>query len=147
MKTILILILSYLFLSISNIGFAQTNIDLPIFELENINNDTIRAYDISEVDELPQYVGGFKQMWDFVDKNLQIPKSMGKICVEGKVYIGFIVEKDGTLTNIRVIKSVFEVLDNEALRVVKLMPKWIPAKIKGNSVRTQFYIIPIDWKY
>lgn len=145
MKTI-ILIFGFLII-ISNIGFAQTNIDLPIFELENATIDTVRTFDISEVDELPQYVGGFKQMWDFLYKNLQIPKSMGKICVEGKVYIGFIVEKDGTLTNIRVIKSIFEVLDNEALRVVKLMPKWIPAKIKGNPVRTQFYIIPIEWKH
>ncbi len=142
-----IILIFGLLLSISNNGFAQTNVDLPVFELENATIDTVRAYDISEVDELPQYVGGFKQMWDFVDKNLQIPNSMGKICVEGKVYIGFIVEKDGTLTNIRIIKSIFEVLDNEALRVVKLMPKWIPSKIKGNPVRTQFYIIPIEWKH
>ena len=65
--------------------------------------------------------------------------------IEGTVYIAFIVEKDGSITNAKVIKGIGKPCDMEALRVIRAMPKWIPGTQKGNPVRVQFNM-PIKFK-
>ena len=70
------------------------------------------------------------------------PKSMGKVCVQGKIIISFIVKKDGSLIDFKVEKSLHPDLDNEALRVMKIMPKWIPGSISHDKVT-----IPISIKF
>ena len=84
-------------------------------------------------------------MQDFIKKNLQYPKECVEKRLQGRVIIAVVVERNGTLTNIRVVKSVNPALDKEALRIVNLMPKWIPGRQCDKTVRVK-YIIPITFQ-
>jgi TonB family protein len=74
----------------------------------------------------PVYQGGDEALIKFIQDNLVYPKKAKKQKIGGEVWVGFVVEKDGSLTNLTINKSVHHLLDKEALRIVKLMPKWIP---------------------
>ena len=93
-------------------------------------------------EEDPEFPGGVKAALQFIRENLQYPNTGAD--VEGSVIISFIVEKDGSLTNLEVHRSLYPPFDKEALRVVKLMPKWIPGKQDGKAVRSK-YTIPITF--
>lgn len=105
--------------------------------------DTTRVYDV--VEQMPSFPGGNQKMQDFIDKNLHYPKECVEKGFQGRVIIAFVVERNGTLTNIRVVKSVNPALDKEALRIVNLMPKWIPGRQCDKTVRVK-YIIPITFQ-
>ena len=98
-----------------------------------------------QVDVLPEFPGGQKAMMQWIAQNIQYPKEAAKANIEGSVIVSFFVEKDGSITNVEVIKSVHESLDKEALRVVNAMPKWKPGMEKGQPVRTRFFV-PISFK-
>ena len=93
------------------------------------------------VDKLPEYPGGEEARLKFIWDNLNYPKeARGKgknKGFEGHVHVGFIVEKDGSLTTFSIAKSAHPILDEEAMRVVKLMPKWIPGERQGKIVRVR----------
>ena len=65
--------------------------------------------------------------------------------IQGKVFVEFVIEKDGSITNVRVLRSVDPSLDKEAIRVVSSMPKWKPGKQRGKAVRVS-YTVPINFK-
>ena len=96
-------------------------------------------------EEMPEYPGGMEAMIKFVAENLKYPEQMQKEKVEGRVLLSFVVEKDGSVTNIEEVKSPHPVLTEEAIRVVKLMPKWKPGKQDGKEVRVQFNL-PITFR-
>ena len=102
-----------------------------------------KVYDV--VERMPCFPGGDQKMQDFIEKNLHYPKECAENGIQGRVIIDFVVERNGTLTNIRVVKSVNPALDKEALRIVKLMPKWIPGRQSYKEVRVK-YIIPITFR-
>ncbi len=79
----------------------------------------------------PEFKGGNKALKAFLHKNLKYPPN--NICVTGKVYIQFIVEKDGRITHPKILKSLAKAYDDEALRVIRLMPRWIPARDYGGK--------------
>ena len=111
---------------------------------KNINNEKITEKDTTIVfvsDPMPQFPGGEDSLWKFIEENLVYPHILHNVGVEVRVVIGFVVEKDGSLTDFKIIRSSGPpVLAEEALRVAKLMPNWIPAKIQGRAVSTQFQI-------
>ena len=90
------------------------------------------------VEHVPTYPGGFEAMYEFLKKEMRHPE--GAEIKSGRVIIRFIVEKDGRLTHFEVLRSPDEKLSEEALRLVKLMPRWTPAKNKGKVVRCLFTI-------
>ena len=94
------------------------------------------------VDQMPEPVGGFEAMYQFLAENLKYPEKAKNEGISGQILIEFVVEKDGSITNVKVLQGVHPELDAEAVRVVKMMPKWNPGKHKGELVRT-FYQIPI----
>ena len=94
------------------------------------------------IDSWPKFLGGDKAFYRFLAKNLKWPKTNEDI--QGKVIVSFIVEKNGTLTHIIIVRSLGILFDKEALRVIKLFPHWKPAKINGKPVRSKFYI-PIQF--
>ena len=96
------------------------------------------------VEVYPEFPGGDAERVKFLRENLVYPQPARMADIEGKVWIGFVVEKDGSLSNFSVVRSVAPVLDEEALRVVKLMPKWTPGKQSSRTVRVQ-YQIPITF--
>lgn len=97
------------------------------------------------VEESPSFIGGQTAMVQFLSKNLQYPTEALEKNVEGVVYVSFIVEKDGLISNVILKRDIGSGCGEEALRVVKMMPNWLPGKQKGKAVRTQF-ILPISFK-
>ncbi|MBQ5466617.1 MAG: energy transducer TonB [Muribaculaceae bacterium] len=94
------------------------------------------VYDV--VEQMPEFPGGMPAMIEFLQTNLNYPKDAKKQNVGGRILVMFVVEADGSISNVRVAKKVFPSLDAEALRVVKAMPKWNPGKEKGKPVRVNF---------
>ena len=97
-------------------------------------------YNVVEV--MPSYPGDMTECYMFVARQMHYPKEAEEKGIEGRVLIRFVVEKDGRLTNFEVIETPDPLLSDEALRVLKQMPKWIPAKNKGKDVRCR-YSMPI----
>ena len=106
-------------------------------------SDTVNVYDV--VEQMPCFPGGQGRMLEFIEKNLRYPKALEETCVQGRVIVAFVVERNGKLSNIKVVKSVDSALDKEALRIVNLMPRWIPGRQNGITVRVK-YIIPITFR-
>lgn len=96
-------------------------------------------------DESPQFPGGQKAMLDYLAKSIKYPVESIEKKEEGRATVSFTIEKDGSLSDIVVVRGVSPALDKEAIRIVKEMPKWIPGKSKGEVVRVK-YTIPIVFK-
>lgn len=99
----------------------------------------------TEVDEMAEFPGGIPAVQEFIQKNLTYPKSAEENGIEGRVFVQFIVSKEGKVTQAKVVRSVSPELDEEALRVINLLPEWTPAKLDGKEVNVQF-TIPINFK-
>lgn len=103
-----------------------------------VKQDSIGSSEIILVAEQPpHFPGGQTELMKFVSSNLKYPQEARKSGIQGKVFISFVVERDGTIKeeSITIEKSVHPLLDNEAVRIVKMMPEWIPANQKGRTVR------------
>lgn len=100
-------------------------------------------YNVVEV--MPSYPGDMTECYMFVARQMHYPEEAEEKGIEGRVLIRFVVEKDGRLTNFEVVESPDPLLSNEALRVLKQMPKWIPAKNKGKDVRCR-YSMPVMFR-
>jgi TonB family protein len=100
-----------------------------------------------QVDELPTFGTGhqFSALYEYIAKNLQYPADARKRRVEGKVYAEFVVEKDGSLSNVKVAKGIGAGCDEAVVRVVKSLPKWNPGQKDGKIVRTRF-TLPVVFK-
>jgi periplasmic protein TonB len=101
---------------------------------------------ITVVEIPPEPEGGMIKFYEFIGKNIQYPKLARKKGIEGKVFVGFVVEKDGTLSNVNVLKGIGGGCDEEALRVVSISPKWIPGSQKGKIVRVKM-VLPISFAF
>ena len=101
-----------------------------------VSQSNQNVYD--QVEQMPEFPGGMSAMIDFLQTNLKYPEDAIKQKVGGRVMVMFVVETDGSLSNVRVARKVFPSLDAEAVRVVKAMPKWKPGKEKGRPVRVNF---------
>lgn len=130
----------------------------------NVNSDSITklngvydapnidvAYDSTDnsiyetVDEMPSFTGGSSAMFSFLSKNVKYPVVAEENGVQGRVLVSVVVERDGSISNIKIVKSVDTLLDKEALRVVRSMPKWIPGKQGGKLVRVK-YSVPVTFR-
>ena len=96
------------------------------------------------VEDMPAFPGGMEAMIQFISSNIKYPADAKKQKVDGRVLVNFVVEKDGSITEVKVIKPTFPSLDAEAVRVVKAMPKWKPGYQNGQAVRVQF-AMPINF--
>ena len=97
------------------------------------------------VEQMPEYPGGTAKMLTFISENIKYPQSAMEKGIEGKCYIQFVIDVDGSITNVELMRGFDEECDAEALRVVNLMPKWKPGKKDGKPVRVH-YMIPIAFK-
>jgi hypothetical protein len=121
-----IIVLLLVFCKIS-VGVAQNN-----------NFDSLEI--VEKPDQLAQFQGGMRAFLGFFRRNFKYPAAAQKANVSGKIHMEFIVEMDSTLSNYDIIKSIGFGVDEETIRVLKLSPKWIPAKYKGRNVRSRFTI-------
>ena len=101
------------------------------------------VYDV--VEEMPQFPGGPSALFEYLSNNLQYPVVAEENGVQGRVIVTFIVEKDGSISNAKVVKAVDPSLDKEAIRLVESMPNWIPGKQNGEPVRVK-YTVPVTFR-
>ena len=93
------------------------------------------------VEQMPTFMAeGYKDFREYIAKNIRYPEEAAQNGIQGKVYVQFIVEPDGTLSNIKVIRGLAPSIDEEAIRVVKSSPKWQPGTQRGKPVKTQFTV-------
>ena len=92
------------------------------------------------VEQMPTFPGGQQELMSYLGKNIKYPTIAQENGTQGRVIIQFVVERDGSITDVRVARGVDPYLDKEAVRVVKSMPKWIPGKQNGKAVRVKFTV-------
>lgn len=97
------------------------------------------------LEEMPEYPGGQAAMLKFLQDKISYPAIAAENNIQGRVIVGFIVERDGSVSDVKVERGVDPSLDKEAVRVVKLMPKWKPGKQTGKPVRCRFRI-PVQFR-
>ncbi|MDE6450867.1 MAG: energy transducer TonB, partial [Odoribacter sp.] len=95
------------------------------------------------VEDLPQFPGGNVSKW--IAKNVHYPAIAEANGIEGKVYVKFIIERDGSVTHVEIMRGADSMLDKEAIRVISAMPKWKPGKQRGKAVRVS-YTLPISFR-
>lgn len=108
-----------------------------------IDADTDQVFQVVEVD--PEFPGGMEALTKYLSENIKYPEQAKKDKIQGKVYISFVVEKDGSVADAKVLRGIGGGCDEEALRVVNAMPKWTPGKQRNTPVRVQFNL-PIVFK-
>jgi TonB family protein len=94
----------------------------------------------TQVEEMPEFPGGFSSIRKFLAENLQYPEKAKEEGIEGKVFVSFIVSDKGKVTDVKIERGVNEELDTEALRIVKLLPDWSPGVENGKQVNVKFTI-------
>ena len=99
---------------------------------------TGKVYEI--VEQIPEYPGGLTALMNYLRTNTRYPAAAQKAGIEGRVIVSFIVEPNGSVSNVEIVRSVDTDLDQEALRVVRQMPKWKPGKQDGSTVRVKFHL-------
>ena len=97
------------------------------------------------VEQMPEYPGGIQALLDYLMESVKYPEDAEKQKIEGRVIAIFVVETDGSISNVEVVKPVFPSLDAEAVRVLSGMPKWTPGKQSGKAVRVK-YTLPINFQ-
>lgn len=97
------------------------------------------------VEQMPEFPGGISALMGFLSRNIKYPKEAEENGIQGRVIVSFVVEKDGSITDIQVVKPVELSINKEAIRVASLMPKWIPGKHDGTEVRVK-YTMPITFR-
>ena len=117
-----------------------TTEDNPAQILEKVNDS---IYEICQV--MPQFPGGERAMMEFIGSNVHYPEEAKDKGIEGRVFVSFVVEKDGSVTEVEVRKGIGNLCDEEAVRVVKAMPKWTPGMQDGKPVRVH-YNLPFFFK-
>lgn len=112
----------------SNVSYAQTSkTEETVYE---------------QVDVLPEFSGGIKEMYTYIGKNLKYPEAAVKAEVTGKVFVKMIIEKDGSINTTSIVKGIGFGCDKEVERMVKAMPKWSAGIKDGKAVRTS-YVLPV----
>jgi len=107
------------------------------------NSDMVDVYMF--VEQMPAFPGGEEKLVEFVSKNVEYPQEAKEEGVQGRVFVGFVVEKDGSIGDVKLLRGIGHGCDEEALRVVQGMPKWKPGMHNGEFVRVS-YQIPIHFK-
>ena len=117
-----------------------------VYEAPEIEDEDLQEEEVFlSVEENPEFPGGPAKLLEYVQKNLKYPMMARESDIQGKVFVGFVVEKDGSVSNVKVLRGIGGGCDEEAVRVVQSLPKFKPGKQRGNPVRVA-YTLPIVFK-
>lgn len=130
-------------INLTSIENATLSGILPVGEPEEIEVVEIVPLHISEF--MPEFSGGQAEMFNYLQTNIKYPRESLSVGSQGTVYVAFIVERDGSLSNLHILRSVDSYLDNEAIRVVESMPLWKPGYQGGKAVRVHM-VLPIKFE-
>ncbi|MEM0541687.1 M56 family metallopeptidase [Flavobacterium sp. j3] len=129
---------------ISNFDRVQKNKEKKENDKENIAfQDTTKVYTSIDLTEKPSFNGGFEAFYKYIGSSYKVPEQVTKNKLKGRVFVQFIIEKDGSLSNIKTLRDMGYGTGDEAIRVLKESPKWTPGKVKEKPVRTM-YSLPIS---
>jgi periplasmic protein TonB len=136
--------------SIHNEGVGLGNNDsfanIPVVILTQKTDPEVDVFKTETPDVFPEFIGGEDEMLKFLQQNIQYPKRAIEANVEGKVTLAFVVNIDGEINNIEVVRSIGGGCDEEAVRVVRKMPKWKAGKFNGKNVQVSYYL-PITFEF
>lgn len=142
------LLFTTLLLLTASLNYAQVQHESDTVALTNVKEIAAPGIDTTiynNVEKMPTFPGGEFKMYEFLAMNIRYPQRARQDGYSGTVYVRFIVEPDGTITNIEVAKGVGGGCSEEAVRVVKMMPNWIPGEAFGKKVRVT-YTLPINFR-
>ena len=113
--------------------------------VEVVEDEVVEQEIFQIVEEMPAYPGGDQKLMEFIAKGIKYPQIARETGIQGRVFVGFVVEPDGSVSNVKVLRGIGGGCDEEAMRVVKSMPKWKPGKQRGKAVRVS-YMLPVNFK-
>jgi protein TonB len=137
-----------------NVEVEEINVVFDIYEVDKIEDV---VYDFGEpkeekaeeipsiVETMPSFKGGIVEFYKFIGKNLKYPAQARRIGIEGKVFVHFIIDEDGSLSDVKVVRGIGAGCDEEVIRIVNKSPKWNPGKQRGRPVRVRM-MLPITFK-
>ena len=112
---------------------------------EVVEEEVVEQEIFQIVEEMPSYPGGEKALLEYVAKNIKYPQIARETGIQGRVFVGFVVEPDGSVSNVKILRGIGGGCDEEAMRVIKSLAKWKPGKQRGKAVRVS-YQIPVVFK-
>ena len=113
----------------------------PVVETEEVVEDVIHV----SVEVMPEFPGGMDKLLQFINDNMQYPTKAQTEGIQGKVIVQFIIDEDGYIIEPNIVRSVESSLDNEALRLIKMLPQWKPGTLKGKAIKVK-YTVPVAFK-
>lgn len=118
------------------VDYSLLEVEEPVEEVVKEKKEEAFTY----VEEMPSFPGGEEELLRFIAQKVKYPEIARRAGVEGKVFVSFVVEKNGTITELQVVKGIGAGCDEEAIRVIQLMDKWKPGRQNGNPVRVRISI-------
>ena len=112
---------------------------------EVVEEEVVEQEIFQIVEEMPSFPGGEAKLMEYVAKNIKYPQIARETGIQGRVFVGFVVEPDGSISNVKLLRGIGGGCDEEAMRVIKSLPKWKPGKQRGKAVRVS-YQIPVFFK-
>ncbi|SER11851.1 energy transducer TonB [Pedobacter rhizosphaerae] len=106
----------------------------------SVNDSLKKVHDFASIEHVPEFPGGFKAFYKYLGNNIRYPRDAQRAKVQGTVLLSFVIERDGSITDVELLKGVMESLDEEAIRVVSASPKWNPGMQDNRLVRVKFNI-------
>lgn len=126
----------------------------PKIDIEETVDDIIESIPVApeipdepfiRVEQMPEFPGGEKALLTFISKNLKYPRQAQQMGIQGRVHVQFVIDKDGSVTNIKLVRGIGAGCDEEAMRVLGMLPKFSPGKQRGKPVRVQMQL-PVFFK-
>ncbi len=114
-------------------------------EIESPGIEPVEEAPFIIVEQMPTYPGGLEALYKFISKKMKYPSQARRMGIDGRVTLSFVIDKDGSITNIKLLRGIGAGCDEEAIRVLKTLPKWSPGKQRGKPVKVQM-TLPINFK-
>ena len=128
-----------------NAEVEQTEIIEEYIAPEVVEEEVVETEIFQIVEEMPQFPGGDAKLLEYVATHIKYPQIARETGIQGRVFVGFVVEPDGSISNVKLLRGIGGGCDEEAMRVIKSLPKWKPGKQRGKAVRVS-YQIPVFFK-
>ena len=133
--------------------FIEEELDISSMDIDDASDELYFPEEPIEVDpdevfivaeQMPEFPGGYNGLMQYLKKNVSYPSIAMEMGIQGRVYVEFIIDKTGKVTQLKIMKGVDRLLDNEALRVIQKMPKWEPGYQGGKAVNVS-YRLPVNF--
>jgi protein TonB len=128
-----------------NAEVDQTEVIEEYVAPEVVEEEVVEQEIFQIVEEMPSFPGGEAELMKYVGSHIKYPQIARETGIQGRVFVGFVVEPDGSISNVKLLRGIGGGCDEEAMRVIKSLPKWKPGKQRGKAVRVS-YQIPVFFK-